>query len=111
MARLRGRPDTPPGPALACLRTGDLAFAEGGDGIAAEVVGQRYEGPSTRVRVAPRAAPGCALSLNMAGPPPEIGAPLALSVHDGWVLPGATRPQAAAAPPASATRGGTALRG
>ena len=111
MARLRGRSDTPPGPALACLRTGDMALAEGSDGIAAEVVGQRYEGPSTLLRLAPRAAPDCMLSLNMAGPPPEIGAPLALSVRDGWVLPGSAQPQGASAPPAAAASGGAALRG
>ena len=73
-----------------CAR--DFALAEGGDGIAAEIVGHRYEGPATQLRLAPRVAADCTLSLHASGPAPAPAMPIAVAVHDGWVLPQAARP-------------------
>lgn len=90
------------GPAQACLRPGDLAFVEQdeaasargllgeglpGEGLRVTVVGSRFEGASTLVRVAPDAAPETVLTLRIPGPGPRPGDRRLVSVRDGWILP------------------------
>jgi iron(III) transport system ATP-binding protein len=86
--RMRARPDCAPGPAQACLRPGDLVFAEeGGASMPVTIVSTRFEGGSTLVRVAPEAAPETTLNLRVGGRAPMIGERRSLAISDGWLLP------------------------
>jgi iron(III) transport system ATP-binding protein len=90
-ARMRARPDCTPGPAQACLRPGDLAFAgEGGASMTVTIVSTRFEGGSTLVRVAPVSAPDTTLALRVGGRAPMIGERRLLEISDGWLLPAVT---------------------
>lgn len=87
-ARLRCRPGTTAGPALACLRPEGLV--PGGEGLAATVRRATYKGGATSLDVVPDALPGTVLPLLVGeGPVPEAGTALRVSVRDGWVIPAA----------------------
>lgn len=86
-ARLRCRPGTATGPALACLRPEGLV--PGGRARGDRPAGD-LQGRSDLLDVVPDALPGASLPLLVGdGPVPEPGTPLRVSVRDGWVIPAA----------------------
>ena len=89
--RMRCAPSQRPGPARACLHGEDLALAPpSAAGIDARLERAVYQGGHFRVEA--RDAPSGKALLHLDVPEPlrvDVGAPIRLSVADGWVIPAA----------------------
>jgi iron(III) transport system ATP-binding protein len=83
-ARLRCRPDQPPGPVKVSLRPESLTLA--GDGIPGQVRRIVYRGGANDIEVTTHGSLQETLLLSSADAP-EIGARVHIGVRDGWVVP------------------------
>jgi iron(III) transport system ATP-binding protein len=81
-----------------CLHAEDIAIvaAEAKDAaqcsVPCRVVGAAYQGASTLLTVQPSVANGPPLKVAQAGDPPMTGASVAVTVRDGWLIPGRSVP-------------------
>ncbi|MDQ6618157.1 MAG: ABC transporter ATP-binding protein [Pseudomonadota bacterium] len=92
--RLRMR--CPPGQradeaATACLRAGDLAIAQGSEGLGGRITHAVYRGGRYRLEIELEAAPSASIhAMAHEAVAPEVGSAVRIAIDDGWILPQAT---------------------
>jgi hypothetical protein len=80
-----------------CLHAEDLAIvaaetAASTAAICGLVVASTYQGAATLVTIHPNVPNAPLLKVAQAGEPPSLGAPIAVAVRDGWLIPGRSIP-------------------